>query len=173
MAIINHFDKRSGNTYVYESISYWDKEKQQPRSNRTLIGKIDKETGKVVPTDGRGKKRNQVASDKKSKQGPVPIESVKRRFYGATYLFDEISDKLGVTTDLKTCFPDTYKQILSVAYYMILEDHSPLSRFERWDDIHKHPYGKNISSQRSSELFASITEEQKNKYFSLQGRRHA
>jgi len=172
MAIINHFDKRSGNTYVYESISYWDKEKQQPRSNRTLIGKIDKETGKVVPTDGRGKKRNQVASDIKPKQGPVPIESVKRRFYGATYLFDEISDKLGVTTDLKTCFPDTYKQILSVAYYMILEDHSPLSRFERWDDIHKHPYGKNISSQRSSELFASITEEQKNKYFSLQGRRH-
>ena len=172
MTIINHLDKRSGNTYVYESVSYWDKEKQQPRSNRTLIGKIDKESGQIVPTDGRGKKRNQVASDTKSKQGPVPIETVNRRFYGATYLFDEISDKLDITTDLKSCFPDTYKQILSVAYYMILEDHSPLSRFERWNDLHKHPYGKNITSQRGSKLFASITEEQKNKYFSLQGKHH-
>ena len=62
MAIIKQKDKRTGTTYVYESKSYWDKEKQQPRSNRTLIGKIDEETGEVVPTDGRGKKR----TDKKN-----------------------------------------------------------------------------------------------------------
>jgi transposase len=173
MAIIKHFDKRSGITYVYESISYWDKEKQQPRSKRTLIGRIDKETGNMVPTDGRGKKRNQTIAEDKPKQGPVPTETVNRRFYGATYLFDQISDKLGVAADLKSCFPDTFKQILSIAYYMILEDHSPLSRFERWNDMHKHPYAKNISSQRSSELFGSITEEQKNKYFALQGKRNA
>ena len=30
MAIIKQLDKRSGITYVYESTSYWDKEKQQP-----------------------------------------------------------------------------------------------------------------------------------------------
>jgi len=172
MATIKHFDKRSGITYVYESISYWDKEKQQPRSKRTLIGKIDKETGEMVLTDGRGKKRNQFAADPKSKQGPVPTEIANRRFYGATYLFDAISVKLGIGADLKSCFPDVFKQILSVAYYMILEDRSPLSRFERWNDIHKHPYAKDISSQRSSELFASITEDQKNKYFALQGKRH-
>ena len=173
MATIQHFDKRSGNTYVYESISYWDKEKQQPRSKRTLIGKIDKESGNMVPTDGRGKKRNRTTSDPKFKQGPVPTETVNRRYYGATYLFDKISDKLGITADLKSCFPDAYKQILSVAYYLILEDHSPLSRFERWNNMHKHPYAKSISSQRSSELFAGITDEQKNKYFTLQGKRHA
>ncbi len=44
-------------TYVYESESYWDKEKQQPRAHRRLIGKIDEATGEIVPTDGRGKKR--------------------------------------------------------------------------------------------------------------------
>ena len=32
MAIVKQYDKRSGKTYVYESTSYWDKEKQQPRS---------------------------------------------------------------------------------------------------------------------------------------------
>jgi hypothetical protein len=59
MSIIKQRDKRTGTTYVYESKSYWDKEKQQPRSNRTLIGKLDEETGEVVPTDGRGKRRTE------------------------------------------------------------------------------------------------------------------
>ena len=60
MSIIKQKDKRTGITYVYESESYWDKEKQQPRSNRKLIGKIDEQTGEVVPTDGRGKKRTEI-----------------------------------------------------------------------------------------------------------------
>jgi len=36
-----------------------------------------------------------------------------------------------------------------------------LSRFPKWAATHKHPYEKNIPSQRSSELFASITEDAK------------
>ncbi len=51
-------DKRSGITYVYECKSFWDKEKKQSRSKRTLIGRLDEETGKIVPTDGRCKKRS-------------------------------------------------------------------------------------------------------------------
>jgi len=60
MTIIKQTDKRTGNTYVYESESYWDKEKQQPRSKRKLIGKLDEETGEVIPTDGRGKNRTEI-----------------------------------------------------------------------------------------------------------------
>jgi len=60
MSIIKQKDKRTGITYVYESKSYWDKEKQQPRSNRKLIGKLDEGTGEVVPTDGRGRKRTAI-----------------------------------------------------------------------------------------------------------------
>lgn len=58
MAVIHQKDKRSGITYVYESISYWDKEKKQSRSKRRLIGRLDEGTGDVIPTDGRGKKRS-------------------------------------------------------------------------------------------------------------------
>ncbi len=57
MSIVKSKDKRTGITYVYESESYWDKEKKQPRSRRHLIGRIDEETGEIVPTDGRGRKR--------------------------------------------------------------------------------------------------------------------
>ncbi|MEE3481181.1 MAG: hypothetical protein VZQ80_04240 [Lachnospiraceae bacterium] len=56
MAIIKQFDKRSGITYVYESHSYWDKEKKTSRAKRTLIGRLDPQTGEVVPTDGRNRK---------------------------------------------------------------------------------------------------------------------
>ena len=56
MGIIKQYDKRTGITYVYESKAYWDKEKQMSRAKRTLIGKLDPETGEVIPTDGRQRK---------------------------------------------------------------------------------------------------------------------
>ncbi len=170
VAIIRQRDTRSGITYVYESASYWDKEKQQSRSKRRLIGRLDDETGEIVPTDGRGKKEHPVPP---VGRGPVPSEKTTRTFYGATYLLDAIGEKLGIADDLKLCFPHTYRQVLSIVYYLVLEDHNPLYRFEKWGQLHQHPYGKTITSQRSSELFASITEEIKQQFFRLQGKRRS
>ena len=168
-AIVYQTDKRSGITYAYESVSFWDKNKKQSRAKRTLIGRFDKESGQIIPTDGRCKPKDDAIST--PKRGPVPTLETARCFYGATYLFDAIGEKLGIAPDLKQCFPNTYKQILSIAYYLILEENNPLFRFEKWSNLHKHPYGKDISSQRSSELFASITEEDKTTFFKLQGKR--
>lgn len=171
MAIIKQLDKRSGITYVYESSSYWDKEKQQPRSHRTLIGRLNPETGEVVPTDGRGKRRARLEQNEPASKGPVPAVHTERVFYGATYLLDQIGQETGVQEDLKTCFPSCYKQILSIAYYLILEDQNPLFRFRKWAKLHRHPFGKDIPSQRSTELFQAITEEEKMHFFRLQGKR--
>ena len=55
MAIVKVHNKARNITYVYESISYWDKELKQPRSHRKLIGRIDPVTGNVVPTGRRTK----------------------------------------------------------------------------------------------------------------------
>lgn len=166
-AIVYQTDKRSGITYAYESVSHWDKQKRQSRAKRTLIGRVDTETGKVVPT------RNKAAPGKarKTKQGPVKEKDVSRTFFGATYLLDTIGDRTGIASDLKTCFPDTYREILSIAYYLVLEDRNPLSRFPKWAALHRHPSGKDISFHRISELFSSITEQQKHRFFRLQGKR--
>jgi transposase len=170
-AIVFQTDKRSGITYAYESHSYWDKEKKQSRAKRKLIGRVDKTTGKIVPTDGRcRKKKNKLVTEDNNNINTLPIQNVKRRFYGATYLLDAIGDKLGITDKLKKCFPDSYKQILSIVYYLILEENSALFRFEKWSLLHKHPYDDNISSQRISELFASIDEYSKHKFFKLWGK---
>lgn len=59
MSIVKIKNKTTGITYVYESKSYWDKEKKQPRNHRTLIGKLD-ENGNVVPTGKRGRPKKAV-----------------------------------------------------------------------------------------------------------------
>jgi len=171
MTIVRQKDKRSGITYAYESISYWDKEKKQSRAKRTLIGRIDEKTGEIVPTRGTNRAAKQKKDEQQAKRGPVPNTEVSRQFYGATYLLDAIGEKLGIAADLKACFPNTYKQMLSIAYYLILESESPLSRFAKWSSLHKHPYGKEITSQRSSELFASITEADRYRFFRVQAER--
>lgn len=172
MSIVKQLDKRSGITYAYESVSRWDKEKKQSRSTRRLIGRVDDETGEIKLTDGRCRKEvSQSRESVKSKRGRIPSLSVSRQFYGATYLLDRIGDKIGIAEDLRSCFPDNYKMIMSIAYFLILEQSSPLFRFGRWSYLHHHPYGEDIASQRSSELFAGITEEQKQRFFRLQGRR--
>ena len=60
-SIVFQHDKRSGITYAYESTSYYDKEKKQPRAKRKLIGRVDPESGQIVPTSGR--KGRQPPSD--------------------------------------------------------------------------------------------------------------
>jgi transposase len=167
VAIVYQTNKKTGITYAYESVSHWDKKKQQSRAKRKCIGRVDPETQKIIPT----RKRKLQAVWAKTKRGPIPITYTARNFYGATYLFDRIGGDTGVAEDLKTCFPNSYRQILSIAYYLILEDRNPLSRFPRWAALHRHPYGGTISSQRSSELFASITEEARQRFFQIQGKR--
>lgn len=82
-----------------------------------------------------------------------------------TYLFDKIGKITGAEEDLKICFPNIYIQILSIVYYSILEENNSLSRSSHWQKLHAHPFGEDIPSQRSSELFQSIDEEERMNFF--------
>lgn len=65
--IVYQVDKKTGAKYAYKSESYWDKEKQQPRSKRAYIGKVDPETGEIIPKEKRGShsdsKKNEASED--------------------------------------------------------------------------------------------------------------
>lgn len=67
MSIVKSKNKKTGITYVYESESYWDPEKKQPRNHRKLIGKLD-EDGNVIPTGSRGRKRKEVPHEAQREQ---------------------------------------------------------------------------------------------------------
>lgn len=171
MAIVHLKNKTNGVTYVYESISYWDKEKGQARNSRTCIGKLDSESSEII-YNKRYLEKQQLDAEKRQAGRRASIEH-QRHFYGAIYLFDCIVDKLGVREDLNRCFGELSDQILSIAYYLVLEDRAPMSRFGRWERTHEHPFGKEIPSQRSSELFSSITEDAKQSFFLSQSKRRS
>lgn len=62
--IIYRTDPASGRKYAYSSESYWDKEKQQPRSRRTYLGRVDDETGEIIKGRQYGKNHSWKDSDK-------------------------------------------------------------------------------------------------------------
>ena len=157
-----------GTEYVFEYDSSWNKDKKYSSHKREYIGKMV--DGVFVPNK---RHKLQIALDEATCTipGPVPTTISSREFCGATYLFDAIGEKLGITSDLKSCFPDTWKQILSLAYYLVMEDRNPLSRFPHWAATHRHPYGGIIPSQRSSQLFGTIGEDAKQRFFLSQARR--
>ena len=46
--IVYQTNTKTGIKYAYSSESYWDKEKQQPRSRRKYLGRVDPETGEII-----------------------------------------------------------------------------------------------------------------------------
>ena len=163
---------RCQNGYAYIDNAFWNTEKQQSDHKREYIGKYDGTT--FTPNKNYYRLKSEYETSlAKSKKGPVPTEICLRQFYGATYLLDRICDKTGVAADLGKCFGSLASQILSIAYYLIIEEGLPLYRFHRWGTTHRHPHGKDIPSQRSSELFRLITEDAKMAYFKHQAKRHS
>jgi hypothetical protein len=153
----------NGVEYVYEDRAYWDSVKKHGSHKRNYIGKnVD---GVFVPNKKYLLRQELESIKNKTKPGPIPSKVCTRTFYGATYLLDEIGRKTGLEQDLKVCFPNDYKAILSLAYYLVLESQNPMYRFGRWSRTHEHPFGKNIPSQRSSELFGRISETNKMAFF--------
>ena len=77
MGIVYQKDQRSGITYAYESKAVWIKELKQSRATRRLIGRLDEETGEIIPTDGRCRKRSPSYDPKEealSSEYPEAIE---------------------------------------------------------------------------------------------------
>jgi len=157
-----------GVEYVYEYDSVWIANKKYGTHTRNYIGKNI--NGEFIPNK-KFQLQLELQELATKQSGSAAVEKSSRNFYGATYLFDAIGEKLGITQDLQKCFPETWEQILSIAYYLILEDRNPLSRFPKWAMTHAHPFGDNIPSQRSSELFGLVGENQKQNFFRLQAER--
>lgn len=103
MSIVYQKDKRSGITYAYESKAYWDKEKKQSRSKRTLIGRVDPETGEIRPTDGRCKKNSPYQTVELSEQDEIlgrlkgmKVSELKKEILRLEIENKELKNRLGI-----------------------------------------------------------------------------
>jgi len=60
MSIVKGYSKRNNTTYFYEQDMRWNSELGRPEGTRKLIGKLDPETGKMIPTGKRGRPKKQA-----------------------------------------------------------------------------------------------------------------
>lgn len=150
MSIVYLKNKKNNVTYVYECISFWNKEKKRPDSHRTCIGKLDPTSGEITLS------KKQVLCTEPT------FASIKT--IGATLLFDHIVKKTGLKLILKQVFPENWNFILSLAYFQAA-DGEPLSKVEHWIKMHRHPYDSFIDNRRVSELLPSISEEKELEFF--------
>lgn len=148
-------NKQTGVTYVYNAVSFWDKEKKQPRSRRVCIGKLDPQTGDLIPS-----KRCVSNCPPLADQAVTATAQV----VGPSIILDTIGKQLGLPKLLKSCFPEQYKQILTMAYYLVAEG-GALSHCEAWCKSHSHTSESPLTCQRISEVLRSITLDGKQTFF--------
>ena len=151
-------------TYVYIDKPYWDKDKKQNRHKREYIGKLS-ENGHFAPNKEYAARYESEKGEEASKINENSLIA-ERNFFGATYLLDKISEKIGIKDDLRASVGEELcKKIMSLAYFLVLEGESSMYRFEKFAKTHKHPFGALIPSQRISEIFADISETMKLTFF--------
>jgi len=152
---IKHFNKNTGVTYVYESVSYWDKKKQQARNKKVCVGKLDPSSGELIPS-------KRLAPEQAAARDPAVTASAE--IVGPSIILDAITDRLGLGSLLKSCFPKDHQQILTMAYYLTAQG-GPLSHCGTWCKSHAPSLEESLSSQRISELLASIGIDEKQTFF--------
>lgn len=158
---VNHLNKSTGVTYVYEATAAWDKDKKQSRNKQVCIGKIDPQTGEFIPSK-RLDSEQVVARD--------PAVTATARIIGPACLLDKATADLELEKLLKDCFPSNYLQILSMAYFLVCRG-GPLSHCETWSANHQHPYGKPLTTQRMTEILRTIDEDRAQTFFNKWARK--
>ena len=143
----HRINKKTGVTYVYEAVSFWDKEKKQSRNKQVCIGKLDPHTSALIPS-------KRLASQQEVLKDPTVTASAA--VVGPSIILDTLTERLGLAKLLKSSFPKEHQQILTMAYYLTAQG-GPLSHCQAWCNSHAHPFGEPLSSQRISEILCAIT----------------
>lgn len=154
---VYHTNKKTGDVYVFSAKSYWDKEKKAPRNKQVCLGKLNKETGEIIPT-----KRKRKIVERAVAAGVTALTAI----IGPTLILEKAAKDTGILKLLKSCFPSIHNEILSLIYFIVHKG-LPLSRCESWSTCYRHPAGVELTSQRISELLVSISEDDRQHFQSL------
>ena len=100
-SIVYQIDKKTGTKYAFESVSYWDKDKKQPRSKRKYLGKVDPETGEIIASRGRSSHSEEKSPSDKDELRALHSE-IKERDKTIEKLRREIDELKAKNEDLVT-----------------------------------------------------------------------
>lgn len=146
---------KNGTTYIQYTVRAYRNEKGKPTSERIAIGKLDTETGMLIPN------RNYYEIFEKKDPDALP-ELVRSN--GVYRLFSEICKKTGIESLLKQVYPERWKQILTVAQYMLTEG-NVMYYLPDWQDETVSYETERLNDQEISRLFADLDEEGRPMFF--------
>ncbi len=66
---------KNGQVYLYESTAQWVPELKQSRPKKRYLGRLDPETGKLIPAKSTGKSRDAAASPDAA---AAPLEEIRQ-----------------------------------------------------------------------------------------------
>lgn len=72
-SIVYQTDRRSGTTYAYRSEPVRDPVTGKPSQKRTYLGRVDPETGEIVPKAAKGKRNRSKVGDQNQAQLPLTV----------------------------------------------------------------------------------------------------
>ncbi len=156
-------------TYLYESTSYRD-DQGRPRNKKVKIGKIDPYSGETIYTSEYIKKAGLTPPSKDVKnQKDSLVEDAKEildsvKDYGVYWFLVKIAEKTGLYDILQSSFPSIWKEIFTLACYLIVSD-KPVMYCEDWLSENEWIDVKNMSSQRISDLLCSFGETERNRFY--------
>jgi transposase len=153
---------RNGTTYVYFTVKAYRNSKGKPTSQVIAIGKIDSETGKLIPNNHYYDFFPGKISLKKRKNSIQPISS---QTYGAPRVFFELAKQCELLDILVKSFPKKWDKILAIATYMLCEG-NVMSYIDDWFDETKIDFATRLNDVACSRLFESISEEEKRLFLS-------
>ena len=153
-------------TYLYESESY--RKDGKIRNRRRCVGKVDPLTGNYIYKPEYIKKKGLHLTEESAKEATIySVSDVKNsvvKEYGVFYLLNEVARTTGLSSILMDVFPDSYEEILNLAFFMVSTG-EPAMYCEDWLYKTEHYLGKELSSQRISELLSNLTNGERMSFF--------
>jgi transposase len=146
-----------GEKYVYKYTHYFRNTAGNPRNKSKLIGKVDAESGRMIPNANYYEMFNVTPE--------IPDLSVWG--YGYTYLVHKSCKDMGLLDCLQKTFGDQTGEIVAIAAFMISEGNA-MDDIDDWQVKNFIPgLRKSLNSQSCSRLFESLTPQKFQNFFKL------
>jgi transposase len=153
--------------YVYLTLRSYRTAKGIPASDVVIIGKLDRETGMMIPNNKYYEyfTEDQTATDSdrainKRSDSLVGIFSL-----GYSEVLNNLAKEIGLLSIIQESFPEKWAEIMTAAFYMVTEGNI-MYFIEEWNGEVKQPYNTVLDSKSCSELFSSISFSERDVFFS-------
>lgn len=140
--------------YVYYTKRAYRNKKNQPTSEKILIGKLDDASGGLIPNNNY----YEIYGAKKTLNTKSILD------YGNFFAMQFILEDLKILDILQATFPTEYNNIITIAMYMLCEG-NVMFYCDDWCSETFTNLDEAITSQKSSEIFNNIDFDSRMKFF--------